>query len=459
MVFTGLATAFCFLWVNRTRPPPVAGAVALLFGIAPGVVYSSQWVLSDPLFLACTFAALWLMQPKPGPNAALGARELAAGLALAIAAYFSRSAGLPLVVAAAAWLALGRRWAWLGAFGAAFAALALPWHLRSGGQYLSEFWLINPYAHDLGTAGPADLLRRVAENLSEYVLVHVPVGLNGVGGDLAAMIGPVLAVAVLAGWLLRVRRGPGVAEIFFVLYAGLILLWPQAWSGDRFALPLLPLVLLYAGEATALAARAFVRRPAWAVAGLAALLFALPAGQAWSESVATAKGCRARVAALGPLGCHPSGIREFHAMALWARDGLPRGSLVYSRKPRIFHAFSGHPSIVFPFTDDGSSLLTQADSLGVDHLVVDNWDATSPAYVDPVLFAHPERFCVVAQLGLTRGAAPISLLAILPPPPEDANADAERTGSAAGLTTCRGDAPVPPASALASMRVPILDRP
>lgn len=456
VVFTGLATAFCFLWVKRIHGPRPAALAALLFGIAPAVVYSAQWILSDPLFLACTFGALWLLTPQSGSTGGLTARDLVPGLALVVAAYFSRSAGLPLVVAAASWLALGRRWKYLGAFAAAFLALALPWHLRSGGEYVSEFWMINPYAPDLGTAGPADMVRRAVENLSEYTLDYLPAGLTGTSGTLAAMIGMVLVAAVLMGWYRRARRGPGVVEIFFVLYAGLILLWPQVWSGDRFALPLFPVALLYAGETAALGAGRVLRRPGWAMAVLAAVLFVLPAGYAWSGDIAPANRCRARVITLGPMGCYGTSVREFHAMALWARDGLPDGSVVFSRKPRIFYAFSGHPSITYPFTEDGQSLLVQADSLGVDYLVVGNWDTSGSAYVNPVLVAHPGRFCVVAQLELP-GGAPISLLAITPPPPEDVDDAEGRVGTEVALATCLGDSPAPSAATVASMRVPILD--
>ena len=200
-----------------------------------------------------------------------------------------------------------------------------------------------------------------------------------------------------------------------------------------------------------------LRKPGLAMAAVALALFVLPAGHAWWGNVAPANQCRARVMTLGPMGCYPSSVREFHAMALWARDGLPEGSVVFSRKPRIFYAFSGHPSVTYPFTGDGNSLLIQADSLGVDHLVVGNWDTTGPAYVNPVIAAHPERFCVVAQMELP-GGAPISLLAITPPRPEDANAAPRTEGTDVALATCLGDTPVPSAAAMASMRIPILDR-
>lgn len=457
MVFTGLATAFCFLWVKRIKGPRLAAVATLLFGIAPGVLYAAQWILSDPLFLACTFAALWLLTPRSGSTAPPSARDLALGLALAVAAYFSRSAGLPLVVAAAVWLAIERRWKCLGGFAALFAALALPWQMRSGGDYASEFWMINPYAPDLGTAGPADMVRRVFANLSDYGLDHVPADLTGMSGTLAAVVGVVLSAAVLVGWGRRVRRGPGVAEIFFVLYAGLVLVWPDVWSGGRFGLPLFPLMLLYAGETAALVAGRVFSKPVWTVGALVAFLFVLPAGVSWFGKVGPANQCRARVITLGPVGCYPSRVREFHAMALWAREGLPEGAIVFSRKPRIFYAFSGHPSITYPFTDDGNSLLVQADSIGVDYLVLGNWDTTGPAYVHPVVSAHPERFCAVARLE-PPGEAPIFLLQIIPPRPDDADDATEPSGTNVALATCLRDGPAPSAADLASMRVPILDR-
>ncbi len=465
--FAAVATAFCFLWVQRLRGAPVAAAVAFLFGIAPGVLYASQWILSEPMFLACTIGCLWLLTPhsvsadKSAAPTRLSTRELSLGLALAIAAYFTRSAGLPLVLAVAAWLMLARRWTAVLLFGAAFAVLLAPWQLRSGAQYVSEFWMLNPYAPDLGTAGIGDLVQRVVQNLGEYTFQHVPTGLSGLDGTLAAALGTVLALCTIVGWLRRTVANPGVAELFFPLYAGLILLWPVQWSADRFALPLFPLVLLYAGETASWVLRRVSRRSPWIVAGAAAVVIALPALNSWRESAAGANNCRISAATPGPFGCYGSNVREFQAMALWTRSGLPEGSVVFSRKPRLFYAFSGHASVTYPFTDDGYTLLTQADSLGVGYVVVGNWDFSGPAYVNPVITANPERFCVVAQLNGDTGS-PITLLAITDPEPEDAGGEevADDPPGEAGVGTCLAEdwATPPPAAALASMTIPILDR-
>lgn len=472
IAFTALATAMCFLWAQRFHAPRTAGLVALLFGLSPAVLFYSHWILAEPLFLALTFGSLWLLTPRLANrkevrgtaerDSLLSGKALAVGLALAIAANFTRSAGLPLVAAVAVWLAWKRRWVPLGLYVVAFAAVAVPWQLRSGGEYGSAFWLINPYAPDLGVAGLRELSQRVVRNLWEYTTIHMPAGLSGLDGTLAAVLGAGLLAAVVIGWLRRMRRDPGVTEIFFPLYSGLILLWPVQWSGDRFALPLFPLVLLYAGETVLWGVGRFGRRPAWVAAAAAAALIAVPAANSWREQFDMANDCRVRTGTTGPMGCLASNVREFQAMALWARTGLPEGSVVLSRKPRLFYAFSGHPSVTYPFTDDGRTLLTEADSLGIGHVVVGNWDFSGPAYVNPVITANPERFCVMAQLNRDTGS-PITLLAITDPEPDDAVGE-EAAGGApgevqVGICLAEGWDTPPPAAALASMTIPILDRP
>ena len=223
------------------------------------------------------------------------------GLALVIAAYFTRSAGLPLLVAVALWLALRRRWRPLGVLAGVFLVPAALWQSRSQADYISEFWLINPYAPDLGRAGPGDLIARGRRQLLD---VRERIRAGGAGRP-RAVRGPGSSAScwrgwLVAGWVRRVRGGPGVAELFFILYAGLMLAWPAVWSGDRFALPLFPLLLLYAGETLAGMAgklsAAARERPAWlarlparaivlAVAGATLV----PASFSWASSAATGR--------------------------------------------------------------------------------------------------------------------------------------------------------------------------
>jgi hypothetical protein len=118
---------------------------------------------------------------------------------------------------------------------------AFLWWLRGyvvgGSEYVSEFWMVDPYRPFLGTVGPLELLDRVKANSLAYVGQIVPSGIVGQGRPFLPPLGVGLLALWLLGWVRALRERVGVPELFLPLYFGLILLWPTPWSGDRFALP------------------------------------------------------------------------------------------------------------------------------------------------------------------------------------------------------------------------------
>lgn len=307
------------------------------------------------------------------------------------------------MVALGAWLLWRRRWLRAAGLGAAFGAPALAWWLRGrraeGGAYLSELWMRNPYRPELGTAGLGDLLARVAENAWLYTSWIFPEGILGVRGSVVAAVGVAWVAAALVGWFLRLRRDLSVAELFAVAYLGLLLLWPQVWSSDRFALPLYPLLLFYGGEALlAGAGRLHRGLPVWAAA--AALLVAGgTALSSWADSVREAAVCRNATRQGRPWGCYGPEVRQFVDAARWSGANLPEDAAVFSRKPRIFYVTSGLKSRTYPFSTDADSLLAEADAHGITHLLVDFIGVQSSRYLFPVLQSRPGAFCVVAGFG------------------------------------------------------------
>jgi len=425
---TTLAVGFSYLWARRQRGPVFALSLALVLSASTAVLYSSRWILSDPLFLALSMGTLWAFAPKVGSvdgakvaadsqgDELLSGKDLGVGLLFVVLAYFTRSAGLPLVVAVALWLGVRKRWATLGVFSLVFSGPAAWWWLRAarkGRDYISEFWLVNPYAPDLGEASIGDLIFRVGTNAWDYVGDFIPAGLSGLTGMPAAVLGVVLMGLVLVGWIRRLRRGVELAEVFAFLYVGLILVWPSVWSGDRFALPLFPLVLFYAGEALVDGARRYFPRGERALVAMAALVILMPAVGVWWQESGNAKACRVAARSGGSLACYGSGVRDFGQIGRWAGGNLSKDAVVYSRKPRLFFAFSGVPSLVFPFTSDPGPFFELAKERGVTHLLRDSWDAATRAYVDPVILGFPQKFCGVAVI---QGAnnAQTHLLALRP---------------------------------------------
>lgn len=419
-VVAGLVTvAAVFLWARRRLGPWSGAVVALLTGLSPALLYHGHWLLSDVPFLAFLVLGLWLVEEPGGtPGPARQSDEsppalpgpstpaLAAGVFFVVVACLTRTAGLPLAAAlVAGWLLAGRVRRGVLA-GAAMAVPLGAWFIRGRlagpgeGRYGSEFFLLDPYQPDLGRAGPGDFLARIAENLAGYLGAHLPEALVGRSGGWAALLTGGVVLLAVAGWWARVRRRPGAAELFLPLYTGVILVWPAVWSGDRFALPLVPLVLAFAASGLAwLLERA--GRAGWTpVAGAAlAVLLALGAGADWLESREEAARCRGALEVAGPWACGGGALVDFVAAARWAGENLPEDAAALTRKPRIWYAMSGIPNRTYPFTEAPGVLLEEARAAGADFVVLDFVGGQGARFVGAALMDAPERFCQVGAFG------------------------------------------------------------
>ena len=413
LLLVTVSVTICFAWVRDRHGILMATGVSLVLAFSPAFLWSTNWILSDPLFLALTFACLWSFHRSE--QVAVPSWWILAGCVFAILSTFTRTAGLPLVLAVGGALALARHWRALAGFGVAFVTPNVLWWLRSraggGAQYVSEFWLIDPYQPDLGQAGIGDLAARVLENLQGYVLVHIPAGLSPWSGGALTALGLVLMAAALAGWVARIGVRWTVVELFTPLYFGLILLWPAVWSGDRFALPLYPLMLFYAGEALVRGAKRISPRLPLAAGAVAAAVLLVPSMQSWGQSVTGAGDCRRVVRQAGPFACYGEGFQQFVSAARWVGENVPDGAAVFSRKPRIFYTLSGVRSRTYPLSADPERFFREAREAGVSYVVLDRVDRLGGAYVGAVVQDRPWAFCGLAAVG--EGAVRTQILGIV----------------------------------------------
>jgi hypothetical protein len=185
-------------------------------------------------------------------------------------------------------------------------------------------------------------------------------------------------------------------------------------AGDRFALPLYPLLLVWGWEAIAAPWKGSVRATR-VVGGIAALLFLIPAAGAWGGARVLATQCREAVARGGPWACYAPPVQDWVEAARWAGVALPDGAVVFNRKPSLHYVVSGGVrSRIFPFDEDPAAFFQVAGAVGVRYLVLDRLDGVSARYALPAIEAHPGRFCSIMGWGDPEGGQTV-LLGILPP--------------------------------------------
>ncbi len=403
-VFTTASIAFLFLLARGRLGTVGAFAVAVPFALSPLLLYYSHWVLSEAPFVLFILVALWASEQQ---KISLG--WLIAAVAAGLLAYLTRAAGLPLLISFLLVLAWNRQWVRLAWVGGVVGLVVGGWWSwgkfaasSSAQVYESNFLLVNPYAPEQGYVGPGDLLVRVVENLRLYAVDVTPQALAGrqltgifvLLGTLTALL--LLALAILS-WAREVRN-PRTLEVFTFFYVGLICLWPQVWTDQRFLLPLLPVLLVYAAGGVVWCFD-FVRssRPVWALPAFGALL-ALLAVPDDVRAMLQNQSCMKLYRQGDQLACYVPAWRGFVLAADWVRANTPEDAVVVTRKPRLFYYFSSRRGDVYPFTSDDSTMLSFLDDIGADYVVIAGLSQTTFRYLVPVIRSVPEHFVLSHQI-------------------------------------------------------------
>jgi hypothetical protein len=312
-------------------------------------------------------------------------------------AFYTRTAGavLPAAFLLVA-LAPGRRRWWRRGFALA-AILALPWVARSllsgagGDTYLDQVGRVNPYFPEQDALGVGSLLGRLRENGVRYLLFEIPRALVplayqstytprlGAREPVAWFLALPLLALVAAGAWRSARRLP-LTVATATLAVGLCLLWPPIWASVRFVVPILPLLALMLLVGVAEPERRLKRAPCgWALVAALVVLLGL--------------GARNGVRYAQETRSYPGPWDAYFDGAAWARDHLPRGSLVVDRKPGLFGFVSGLPAVTFPRESDPDRMLGFFREKGARYIHVSTIPYDDlPRFLYPAIQRRPGHF-------------------------------------------------------------------
>jgi hypothetical protein len=411
-VACGVGSALLVLLLLRRRGRPrLALAVALVTAVSPHVLEYSRITLAEVPYLFVSLATLLALE-RALERTPARAGLLVLCVAGIMASYYTKSVGLALAGAAPLAFALRRRWRVALLLALAFAALSFPWYLRNKtvGQenlYLDYFLMRNPYLEGSGQITLAEFGQRVWANVVKYERYFIPNGFVPQAfsyGAQAGAIEPLVAVLLLGlvatGLAVALRAGHRVTEIYTIAFLVMIHAWPDVWSGTRFFLPVLPLLIGYAALGVERAWSAVARRAGGETVAVAAVLLLGAANVA-----ATAQEVQAR----GP---YSPDWANFFAAAEWIRSNTPPDAIVASRSSYVLYWKTRRQTVGYRFVEDPDAVYEDLLRSGARYVLVDSfaWTGTTGRYLVPALNKYRDRFHVAWQAD----GPPTYVLEILP---------------------------------------------
>lgn len=344
----------CYWFVRRYGHVPVQAALWIVFFVAVNQwsLFNVGTLMSDTLFAALALAAVAaLIQADQWPSIW---PAVAAGL-LVSAAYYTRTAGLPIALAGVLALGARRRIRQAAVFGGIVGVAIAAWMLWQRqavdlGSLLENYYTAKGYvAYTLfGRHFPLPVDARIfAKNL--YYLAGYPA--QWMFGLLAPYslryLFPLFGLFFWSFILRGLWKAPSSflpAKFLAIIYSGMLVFY--IWPPDRFLLPLLPLLLLFAYYALP------ARTPVWLVPALALM----PLFLAFSATKTTLDRHVATVPLSGWAG-DPGGVEwgKIAQVQNWVRAHGPPGAVVLADYDPAFYLYSGHKSIR-PYYVAGSDL-------------------------------------------------------------------------------------------------------
>jgi hypothetical protein len=366
-----------YLLFRSQLSPALMVLLILGIGFTPFLSELKDVITSDVPFFAVCFLVLaasqWVTRPGRSRKA-----SLALGVLLGLGMYMAtgtRSVGIAVVAAVALHaLITRRREAMVAAGTAALIAVVLMAVQRVllpfEGAYLSwfqeTFTLTAPIAYARAYAG--ELRALVANGYSPAASTLVFFVLFGLG---------------LIGAASSLRRGIGVADVFLVLYGGMILLFEAT---ARYALPIVPILLFYALNGAGIVRAWMPKRWAWAPVTLVATMLAASYAGAYSR-----RGFR-------PIEDGATQPAFMELCAFIRANTAPEDRFIF-RKPRALALFAERGTAAYAPNTDATRLAALAKTIGASYLVAAHLDnnefAIERTTIAPVVAAHPERFAKI----------------------------------------------------------------
>jgi hypothetical protein len=272
-----------------------------------------------------------------------------------------------------------------------------------GNPYMKQLIQKNPYRPEMGQMEFFDWFKRIWNNIERYVTREIPSGLFGYVHNYKTidpvsisewLIGIAIVLIIIYG-LTRLKKYGLLVFTYLLSFFGILMLWPEAWFGVRFVLPLLPLLaflFIYGiSEILILMASKFNyhNEP---VIYIIITLISLVSINIYAKRPLEKLHKKS-------IGFYDKRYVRYFEMAKYVRDHKPDTSITACRKGELFYIVSGKYVTGYKSSSDPVEQIAFLKSKNVDYVVLDRLGFSSTQrYLLPAINAFPVKFKEVKHL-------------------------------------------------------------
>lgn len=373
-------------------------------------------------------------------------------------AFYIRTLGISLVISFTLILLVQKRWTYAGAFVIGFILLAAPWQIRShslgGNSYVNQLFQKNPYRPEMGSMEFKDWPNRAMMNAKRYFALEITNSMMPFEGidykqcvkqlkteagvealavtaaDSAAvkkaqeakpltleekqksaaqrgLIGAkveidstdyiitIILLILMAIGLSRMREHWMLIGLYLAGTFGILLLWPEAWFGIRFMLPVVPILIILTLfgliQIPSIVSERMKKPEPWLAGIIVPFVLFFGLYSSFDKRIEELEK-RAN-------GVYISKFKNYFDIATWANRDLPREAVVSCRKGQLFYLYANRWVAGFRNTLDKEELIGKLKDNGVTHVVLDQLGYSSTSrYLYPAIKKYPGKFKVIHQL-------------------------------------------------------------
>jgi Dolichyl-phosphate-mannose-protein mannosyltransferase len=331
---------------RETGSKTFAAWLAALTAASPWTLFFATTTVTETMFACLLLAALLALSRIERSGESSTATAVAAG-ALAAAAFLTRTAGLPVILAGAAGLMWKRRPRAAAKFLLVCALLIAPWliwqrlHSHPAAAAESYYtWTSYASSNVLTHFTFHQKAVIVAKNVSNLIaslglLAGFP------GAPWTIFINVFFLGVVIAGFVEHLRRGPGSLHLFLMAYVGMLLGW--GWPPARLLLPILPFLLYFGYRGFLLfCERVLVLTPPPRLARRAPAVVLL-AVMAWAQA-ASLRATRSNGAPTLAYETEDD-WSQWHLLFDWIRTHTPADAVLLADPDPAFYLYTGRKAL------------------------------------------------------------------------------------------------------------------